>query len=67
MTDSPGRSKAHTRTRNASCLSLSPDGRLLAVGEVRLRSDGCHYLRLKGLEWLQPETQHLFYIRRCIT
>ena len=35
-TDSPGISKANTRTRSASCLSLSRDGHFLAVGEVRL-------------------------------
>lgn len=33
--ESPGKSRASTRTRSASCISLSADGRLLAVGEVK--------------------------------
>lgn len=33
-TDSPGRVKANIRNRSANCLSLSRDGRWLAVGEV---------------------------------
>lgn len=32
--DSAGKNSASTRTRIASCVSLSPDGQLLAVGEV---------------------------------
>ena len=35
-TDSPGRVKANIRNRSANCLSLSRDGRWLAVGEVCL-------------------------------
>ena len=35
-TDSPGRIKANIRNRCANCLSLSRDGRWLAVGEVCL-------------------------------
>lgn len=31
---SPGRANIRQKTRAASCVSLSPDGRLLAVGEV---------------------------------
>ena len=34
-TSSPGKTKASTRTRTASCVSLSPDGQFLAIGEVR--------------------------------
>ena len=36
---SPGKTKASTRTRTASCVSLSPDGQFLAIGEVRLLLD----------------------------
>lgn len=36
VADSPGRIKANTRTRSASCLSVSRDGNLLALGEVCL-------------------------------
>lgn len=32
---SPGKSKAISRNRIATCVALSPDGQLLAVGEVR--------------------------------
>ena len=35
--ESPGRSKASKRTRYASCVSLSPGGKLLAIGEVSRR------------------------------
>ena len=35
-TDSPGRTKANIRNRSVNCLSLSRDGRWLAVGEVCL-------------------------------
>ncbi len=34
-TESAGRGKANKRTRDVSCVSLSPGGKLLAVGEVR--------------------------------
>lgn len=35
-TVSPGRSRASARTRSASCVSLSADGQLLAIGEVKV-------------------------------
>lgn len=36
VTESPGTSHLSKRTREASCISLSPEGHLLAVGEVSL-------------------------------
>lgn len=33
--ETAGRSKANKRTRDVTCVSLSPGGKLLAVGEVR--------------------------------
>ncbi|KAL8827201.1 MAG: hypothetical protein Q9191_003335 [Dirinaria sp. TL-2023a] len=33
-TSSPGKTKASTRTRAANCVSLSPDGQFLAIGET---------------------------------
>ena len=42
VTESPGTSQLSKRTREASCISLSPGGDLLAVGEVSwLRSFSC--------------------------
>ncbi len=35
--ESPGRGKASKRTRDMTCVSLSPGAKLLAVGEVRRR------------------------------
>ena len=34
-TESPGRGKTNKRIRDVTCVSLSPGGKLLAVGEVR--------------------------------
>lgn len=56
VADSPGRNKANTRTRSASCLSVSRDGRLLAVGEVCLNPK--HRLQTNGTEWRASEDQY---------
>lgn len=42
LTESPVTNQLAKRAREASCISLSPDGHLLAVGEVSsLRSNSC--------------------------
>ena len=54
LTDSPGKSRASTRTRSASCVSLSADCQLLAVGEVKpttvyqIRTDHCRQVTAQG-------------------
>lgn len=53
-TVSPGRSRASARTRSASCVSLSADGQLLAIGEVKAMAacqtstDHCRQATIQG-------------------
>ena len=63
VVDSPGRVKANTRTRSASCLSVSRDGKLLAVGEVCLHLEHRWQARLNGTEWRASEDQYFLLSR----
>jgi len=51
---SPGKSRASARTRSASCVSLSADGQLLAIGEVKvmaacqISTDQCRQATTQG-------------------
>jgi len=53
-TVSPGRSRASARTRSASCVSLTADGQLLAIGEVKavaacqISTDQCRQATIQG-------------------
>ena len=61
--ESPGTSQICKRTREATCISLSPEGNLLAVGEVSsVRSNSCPInLWLTFVERKKPTDTHISY------
>lgn len=66
-TVSPGRSRASARTRCASCVSVSADGQLLAIGEViamvacQISTDHCRQATIQGsLSFLSQRMDQMY-------
>ena len=65
--DSPGNRtwSARERIKAATCVSFSPDGKYLAVGEVRLMSHSIRVSILTSPDRLQTAGPYIFHLTRC--